>query len=171
MCLCEQEVKLIFYKMAEEQETGLFGLKIRPVQTQEELDALLGQNSECTGSGLENVLVFAEKNKLFVIDKDDSVKKVASRDNWILALCSNNGKLYDAGDYKKVFETLAGKEVASRNNRIWALCSHKKKLYDAGCYNKVFETLAGKEVASRNNSILALCSHPRKAFVDAGILK
>jgi len=32
--------------MAEERETGLFGLKIRPVQTQEELDALLNPELE-----------------------------------------------------------------------------------------------------------------------------
>jgi len=32
--------------MAEEQKTGLFGLKIRPVQTQEELDALLNPKSK-----------------------------------------------------------------------------------------------------------------------------
>ena len=157
--------------MAEEQKTGLFGLKIRPVQTQEELDALLNKNPECTGSGLENVLVFAEKNNLFVIDKDGSVKEVASRDDWIRALCSHNGKLYDGGDYNKVFETLAKKEAASRNDHIWALCSHNGKLYDGGRYNKIFETLAGKEAASRDDYIWALCSHPRKAFVDAGILR
>jgi len=71
--------------------------------------------------GLENVLVFSEKENIFVLDRDFSVKKVASRDDLVNTLCSHNGILYDGGGYAKIFETLSGKEVASRNNWVNSL--------------------------------------------------
>src|SRR3989344_6444746 len=64
-------------------------------------------------SNLENVLVFSSKGRIFVLDDiPDAVPiEVASRNNWVRTLCSHDGKLYDGGDYKKVFETLTEREV------------------------------------------------------------
>src|SRR3989344_1547687 len=122
-------------------------------------------------TNLENVLVFSEGKEIFVIDRDSSIKEVASRTDWVRALCSHNGILYDGGSYNGVFNTLSNEEVASRENSIRALCSHNGILYDGGDYNKIFNTLSNKAVASRENSVRALCSHPRKYFVEAGVLK
>jgi len=119
---------------------------------------------------LEDVLVFAECNKIFVLDNDFSIKEIASRDDWVRALCSHNGQLYDAGDYNKIFETLTNKEIASRNNWVGALCSHNGQLYDAGNYKKIFETLTNKEIASRDDWVWALCSHNGQLY-DAGAIR
>src|SRR3990167_2112842 len=119
-------------------------------------------------TNLENVLVFSGGKEIFVIDRDSSIKEVASRENSVRALCSHNGILYDGGFYNKIFNTLSNEEVASRENSVRALCSHNGTLYDGGSYNGIFNTLSSKAVASRTSLVLALCSHPRKYFVEAG---
>ena len=84
---------------------------------------------------LENVLVFSSENKIFVLDngQNSAPIKIASRNNWVRVLCSHDGKLYDGGDYKKVFETISNKEIASRDDWVMALCSHPRKYFvDAG---------------------------------------
>src|SRR3989304_2766532 len=110
-------------------------------------------------TNLENVLVFSGGKEIFVIDRDSSIKEVASRTDWVLALCSNNGILYDGGGYNKIFNTLSNEEVASRTSLVLALCSNNGILYDGGGYNKIFNTLSNEEVASRTSLVLALCSH------------
>ena len=81
---------------------------------------------------LEKVLVFSSEREIFVLDNEKSVK-IASRSDYIWALCSHDGELYDAGSYNKIFETLSGKEVASRSDYIPALCSNPRKYFvDAG---------------------------------------
>ena len=79
---------------------------------------------------LEEVLVFSAVKNIFVLDNKPNAKpkKIASRDNYVLALCSHNGKLYD-GSYKKIYETLSGKKIASRDNFVWALCSHPREYF------------------------------------------
>src|SRR3989344_4546776 len=96
-----------------------------------------------TQSNLENVLVFSSGVRIFVLDNIPGAVpiEVASRDSWIQALCSHDGKLYDGGNYRKVLETLTGREIASRNDYLSALCSHDGKLYDGGRYNEIFETM------------------------------
>ena len=86
-------------------------------------------------SNLENVLVIGESNKIFVLDNMPNAVpiEIASRSYSIQALCSHNGKLYDGGYYKKIFETLTGREIASRRDYVHALCSHPRKYFvDAG---------------------------------------
>ena len=124
-------------------------------------------------SKLEEVLVFSDGREIFILDNipNATPKKIASRDDWVTALCSHDGKLYDGGAYEKVFETLSGREIASRDDWVRALCSHDGKLYDGGDYEKVFETLSGREIASRKGWVRALCSHQRDYFVNAGVLK
>ena len=124
-------------------------------------------------SSLENVLVFSSAGEIFVLDNllNSIPVRIASRNNWVQALCSHNGQLYDGGRYNKIFETLTNKEIASRDDWVRALCSHNGQLYDGGSYNKIFETLTNKEIASRDDWVRALCSHPRKYFVEKGLLK
>src|SRR3989337_1977870 len=110
-------------------------------------------------TNLENVLVFSGGKEIFVIDRDSSIKEVASRENSVRALCSHNGTLYDGGGYNKIFNTLSNEEVASRTSLVLTLCSHNGILYDGGFYNKIFNTLSSKEVASRTDWVYALCSH------------
>jgi hypothetical protein len=84
---------------------------------------------------LENVLVFSSKKEIFVIDNGQNSIPIefASRDDFVSALCSHEGKLYDGGNYNKIFETISNKEVASRSGWIRALCSHPRKYFvDAG---------------------------------------
>jgi|SRR3989344_4699498 len=80
-------------------------------------------------TNLENALVFSEGKEIFVIDRDSSIKKVASRTNSVLALCSHNGTLYDGGICNEIFDTLSSKAVVSRENWIYALCSHPRKYF------------------------------------------
>ena len=68
--------------MAEEQKTGLFGLKIRPVQTQEELDALLDPKHSLYGFNYKGMLfepkncIWKENKKLFYYDwHEERLKK------------------------------------------------------------------------------------------------
>ncbi len=106
----------------------------------------------------------AAKIYLYVEDGEDI--QLAKRSDWVYALCSHNGKLYDGGSYDKVYETLENKVVAKRSGWVEALCSHNGKLYDGG-YNKVYETLENKVVAKRSGWVKALCSHNGKLY-DGG---
>ena len=77
----------------------------------------------------EQVLVFAQGKNIFVIDRDKKVYPITSRTDWVWALCSHNGTLYDGGSYNKVFDTLSNREVASRTGWVLALCSHPRQSF------------------------------------------
>ena len=116
---------------------------------------------------LENILVFAIADGIFVLDNDKSIIQIPSKSrNSIRALCSHDGKLYYAM-HCGVFESISDEEVASRTDVIYALCSFKGGLYDAGRYKKILNTFSGEEIAKRNQTIYALCSHEGKLY-DGG---
>ena len=120
--------------------------------------------SQIKENWFDNVLVFAEEENIFVIDIDNFITKIASRDSWIRSLCSHNGELYDGGDYLEIYETLSNTKIASRKGHIRALCSHNGKLYDGGEYVKIYETLSNTKIASRKDWVYALCSHNGKLY-------
>ncbi|MBL7100835.1 MAG: hypothetical protein ISS23_02670 [Nanoarchaeota archaeon] len=87
-----------------------------------------------------------------------SGKVVGQRIRHVSALCSHNGKLYDAS-YDTVFETFSEKEVAKRHRDVNALCSHKGVLYDGGNYDCLYETFTGEKAVETKSYIHDLCSH------------
>lgn len=49
----------------------------------------------------ENVLVFSSENKVYVLNLDNTINEIASRDNSVWALCSHPRKYFvDAGVLK-----------------------------------------------------------------------
>ena len=117
----------------------------------------------------DKVLVVASGKEIFAIDGKD-IRKVAERSGWVRALCLHDGRLYDGGDYKAVYETLGNKRVAERKDCVHALCSHNGKLYDGGEYRAVYETLSDKEVDERSDWVRALCLHDGRLY-DGGDYK
>ncbi len=112
-------------------------------------------------------LVYSSGKEVFLyVDGVDDVL-IAERSDYVWALCSHGGVLFDAGDYGGVFDTLNNVEVASRSSWVSALCSHDGVLYDGGLYNAVFDTLNNVKVAERSDYVWALCSHGGVLF-DAG---
>jgi len=109
---------------------------------------------------------------------------IGPRDGRVIALCENNGTLYDAGLYRGIYETHGSrKPVAKRNGHFAALHSHEGKLYDAvdlangvkvgyicndGIHSKIFETLTGKKVAEREGFIGGMISHNGVLFDFSG---
>ena len=77
----------------------------------------------------ENVLVFSEKNKIYVIDIDKEIHEIAKRTDYINALCSHDGKLYDGGNYNQVIETSTGDIITERTSVVTALCSHPREYF------------------------------------------
>ena len=112
----------------------------------------------------EMVPVLSSWKTIFILNKDGLIT-IAERESSVNALCSHDGKLYDAGDYNKIFETLTGRKVAEREDRVYVLYSHNGQLYDSGFYYGIFETLTGRKVAERESfSISPLCSHDGKLY-------
>ena len=116
----------------------------------------------------DNVLVYSEEDyhKIYILDGERSVE-IAERDIWVRSLVSHDGKLYDCGDNRKIYETLTGKVIAERDNYLYSLVSHDGKLYDCG-EDGLYETFTGEKIVE--GGIRAMASVPRRIFAEAGIL-
>jgi hypothetical protein len=84
---------------------------------------------------------------------------VAVREDWILALCSHEGRLYDAGAGGEIYETLGSTLVARREEAVLALASVGGRLYDAGEERRVYDTFAGTVLGEREEPVAVLCPH------------
>jgi hypothetical protein len=112
--------------------------------------------------------------KIVPIRLTDRALSFSKRGYSTFALCSNNGRLYDAGSWGTVTETMMGKTVSQmREPHIYTLCSHKGVLYHAGEEGLVKETMTGEEIAERRYNIYSLCSHNDVLYDggDGGIIR
>ena len=96
----------------------------------------------------------------------DEPEKVARRFGYVQGLCVYENLLYDAGENRKVIDTLNRKVVARRENQISSLCVHKGVMYDGGL-KEIFKTDEGKLVAKREGWVKALRSCNGELY-DAG---
>ncbi len=131
-----------------------------------------------------NVLILALKSpeykgEIYMLDSlsNPNPQLLAKRNNWPWTLCEHNGRLYDGGDYAKIYDTLENKSIANIQGRINTSCSHKGELYAGiagkGNYeniNSIFNVTNNKIVAERENWPTALCSHKGKLY-DGGRYK
>ncbi len=132
--------------------------RLRP----ESRDSSLEAKASC-----ENGLVVASGNEIYCVSPREKVL-VAERSNWVYALVSHDGRLFDGGWYKLLFDSLENKRVAKRSNSVCALVSHDGGLFDGGGYKAVFDTLNNRKVAERSNWVLALVSHGGRLFDGGG---
>ena len=89
-------------------------------------------------------------------------REIASRKGMLYALCSHNGKLYDAASCT-VRETLTDKVVATRKDLVQGLCSYKGKLYDGGI-KKIYETSSNNKLKTKLGFVRVLCPHNGKLY-------
>lgn len=72
-------------------------------------------------------------------------KFVTKRDHPVANLRVHNDKIYDAGFYDGIFETLSDKLIDVRNQPVRELYSYGGVLYDCGFYEDIYDTLKGKK--------------------------
>ena len=127
------------------------------------------KSSSSLDDKIESGLIVAAENKIYCIELNKNGKKilVAKRSDYVFALCSHNGRLYDGGSYKAVYDTLKNKKIAKRSGCVGALCVHDDRLFDGGDYNAVYNTLNNKIVAERPDWIHTLCVHNDRLY-DGG---
>jgi hypothetical protein len=93
---------------------------------------------------------------------------IAQRNSHVRSLAVHDGKVYDAGNYRNVSETLIDKPIADRKGIVRALAFCGGKLYDAGEDRSVFDTfddpLGTNPVYTFENEIYAMCSLPKLLF-------
>jgi hypothetical protein len=70
--------------------------------------------------GEREVLVFGSYDGIYFFD-GNSVKQIAERDDWVLALEVWNGELYDGGRYEKIYITMDSKVVVDFGKPIYSM--------------------------------------------------
>ena len=110
-----------------------------------------------------------KRGRIWRLKSDETPEFIANRRLAPNTICSHNGILYDAGEYKSVHSTLEDSEgnnaITSRRRSIRSLCSHNGTLYDAGHYAGTFDTLNGSDKpVSKTDWIISLCSYKGKLY-------
>ena len=116
----------------------------------------------------ESVLVFARGKEIYRVGEWEP-ELLATRPLGVNALCVHANRLYDAGAYNEIYETLKDRVIAERPAETWALCVHGGELYDAGELGTIYSTLSNQRLGLRplGDGIGALCSHEGKLYAAA----
>jgi len=109
-------------------------------------------------------LVASAGNNIYCLDKNFKKWLVAKRSSRVLDLAYCDSKLYDAGEYRKIFDTLTAEVIADRLHEVQTITSHQGELYDAGAYKTVHQTLEGSEVVKRLHWIHAITSFHEQLY-------
>ena len=91
------------------------------------------------------IYVFAAKNNIYYLSEGDK-GLFAGRYHIVTDLAFHNGRLYDCGLYKEVYDSLAEEKIAERQAGVLSLESHEGRLFDCGRYG-VCETHSGRQIS------------------------
>ena len=95
-----------------------------------------------------------------IIAESQYCKPIGMRDVMFptMAMWSHNNKIYDAGLYNSIVETVTNKMMGRRDHWGFAITTHKGRLIDGGAYKGIRDTLTGEKLVDTQDTVRGLCS-------------
>lgn len=138
-----------------------------PSMPDRDLDQFVAESGWKPGQGCgsripkkdEQVLVFSHDFNINVMDVDGEIYHFRNRDEYVVALASHEGNLFEAWGNGRIFESRLLLQLAERDNPVKSLCSHDGTLCDSGGYCEIYDTIEDRCAHVRSYSPYALASH------------